>query len=377
MRFHWFCVLVVLVMFSTAAYAAPKGVPSAYQCGPGTPVVGIGCSCPATHAQRRDAENAATCVAIPKVDAGATTKFMKALNDEDIEAAKELALKIDGAADKKAVDALTTAFDVWMHSAMVGKVEKQAELGFCGLIQSTLGYGWDYVETWGNLMKQSQKRTPSLDLVELVRSDADGKLSPIYAARDACIAAASKVDGSKQVESALANRTPLETCLKAQKSVSERDFTFRLVIDANGTLVKKSVPNLPPRSPVMTDSCLEEFLRDAKYPKSPRGYAGTFAITIEKEGTDRWMRGSARVDTLGLFVAQRDSASGVMVSEVVPNSLAAKAGLQVRDRILKDKVTGRAFNKPFELADTAKPRTTLELEYERERKTLTVTIVIP
>src|ERR1041384_7546021 len=54
--------LVLVLLIGVARADAPSG----YQCAPGSAKPGIGCACPATHVEKRDAENNATCVVKPQ-----------------------------------------------------------------------------------------------------------------------------------------------------------------------------------------------------------------------------------------------------------------------------------------------------------------------
>lgn len=52
----------VLLLLSSSAIAGP---PSGYQCAPGSPNIGTGCTCPASHRTERDGEDIAICSVKP------------------------------------------------------------------------------------------------------------------------------------------------------------------------------------------------------------------------------------------------------------------------------------------------------------------------
>jgi outer membrane protein OmpA-like peptidoglycan-associated protein len=56
-------VLLAICLVTSAANAGP---PSGYQCKPGTTKVGVGCTCPAGYAEKRDGEDIAVCALVPK-----------------------------------------------------------------------------------------------------------------------------------------------------------------------------------------------------------------------------------------------------------------------------------------------------------------------
>lgn len=55
----------MLAMLTSVAHA---DAPSGYQCGPGTPNKGVGCTCPSGYVAKRGDENVAICAAVPKDD---------------------------------------------------------------------------------------------------------------------------------------------------------------------------------------------------------------------------------------------------------------------------------------------------------------------
>jgi outer membrane protein OmpA-like peptidoglycan-associated protein len=63
--------LAVVLVTATPAYA---DAPSGYQCQPGSPKVGEGCTCPTGFATKRDVENTAVCKVVQKANEAATIK---------------------------------------------------------------------------------------------------------------------------------------------------------------------------------------------------------------------------------------------------------------------------------------------------------------
>src|SRR5689334_15100449 len=101
-------VVVVLAVLATAAAA---DTPSAYRCAPGKPVKGGECSCPTGHRAKRDADNVATCIALPTPSVSA--RFVKAVEAGNLAAARDLARKYDLHADRAAGEAVGKRFETW------------------------------------------------------------------------------------------------------------------------------------------------------------------------------------------------------------------------------------------------------------------------
>jgi len=74
---------------------AAADAPSGYQCSPGTPKRGVGCTCPTNHADRRIDENIAACLPIPKPSEAAIIKAECKQAFEGIDRAFGLALAGD------------------------------------------------------------------------------------------------------------------------------------------------------------------------------------------------------------------------------------------------------------------------------------------
>lgn len=66
------CVATALFVLAGDTTADPQPPPSGYQCAPGETNKGVGCTCPTTHVEKRDAENTATCVSRPPKPKAAT-----------------------------------------------------------------------------------------------------------------------------------------------------------------------------------------------------------------------------------------------------------------------------------------------------------------
>ncbi len=80
---------IILLVRPVAAEA-----PSGYQCAPGKPNIGVGCHCPDGHVAKRNVENTATCVAIPKPDA--KTKIV--VESENLASLNGAKVSLDGLA---------------------------------------------------------------------------------------------------------------------------------------------------------------------------------------------------------------------------------------------------------------------------------------
>jgi formylglycine-generating enzyme required for sulfatase activity len=65
MHARWVVIVTVLV----AGWPAAADTPVGYECAPGTPKKGVGCTCPAGHTSKLDGDKIARCVALPKAAA--------------------------------------------------------------------------------------------------------------------------------------------------------------------------------------------------------------------------------------------------------------------------------------------------------------------
>jgi outer membrane protein OmpA-like peptidoglycan-associated protein len=173
----------LLACFVRVGIASP---PSGYQCAPGKPKAGVGCACPGGYAEKRDAEDVATCAAV--AGDSSTTLFVKALERGDLAKAATLASKLDGSTDTRATTALTTAFDTWLAGAK-REVTAHAAKGKCPAIGEALKRGLEYRQIWANLMQRLDKRNPAMQAGAMATGRVDQQLAPIKQAKETCTAA--------------------------------------------------------------------------------------------------------------------------------------------------------------------------------------------
>lgn len=287
---HAGTIVVLIAVFAQSVFAAP---PSGYQCAPGTPNKGVGCTCPADHTSRLDAEDIATCVAVPKPTAGA--RFIKHLEQSlpyissvnEFEDAAILALQLDAGVDTKAIEVLTAAFNSWLKSGETS-ARVEAMLAHCSIIDGWIETGNRWRRIWENAMTRLDRRVPASRAKETTLQRIDKQLEPFRRRRDECIAQASKQDGSNRVAGVYARcstpdagcplfaRVPKAAIRMAGYARQELDRCFAkittpytimlaVVIDGHGKMVKQEITAVPavPAGRESDDprNCVAEWLR--------------------------------------------------------------------------------------------------------------------
>ncbi|MBA2539886.1 MAG: hypothetical protein H0V17_09650 [Deltaproteobacteria bacterium] len=212
------------------------GPPSGYACAPGTTNKGVGCTCPAKFREKRDAENVALCATAPTPNVSA--QLLGFADKANVDAAIALAKKYEFK-DMKTLQAVVVAFVKW---AKPRKEETAllASRGQCSAIGKITATG----TKWTKLMTTMiGKRFQKDEEAQYAAADAiierlDPVLAPLDADRTACIATASKDDGSVQIKAAYdANRAPIAKCFEGL-TLPKVPMTAKIVVDADGAVAQ-------------------------------------------------------------------------------------------------------------------------------------------
>ncbi len=269
-------IVVLLLALTRVAFAAP---PSGYQCAPGTVKKDVGCACPAGHAEKRDAENIATCVVAAPAGPSYTLQFIKALADEDLVKAADLALKLDASTDVKAVEALARSFDAWLATT-----RSLGPKGRCAALQQATNRRFSYEDVWVNLLQKLEKRSPAMQVTANKKIELARAIDPLVKEFDTCVAEAAKTDGTAKLVAAfeVARTGLLAGCL--QKFANQSMLvTSKVVVDGDGRVVRRQTTSSPysaddSTTTTSTRGCVDAWLRLERMPVVGRGYAATLLV---------------------------------------------------------------------------------------------------
>lgn len=279
----------LMVMSSTVSADPPTG----YACTPGTPNKGVGCTCPAKHRQKRDAENIAVCAAAPT--ATAAQQLMALLAKDNLAAANELARKFDF--DEKAQQAAVMAFAKTLQP-LADRVVLQSSRGQCSAVQKSLGT----VEPWRSLFitmfgrRFSGDKALKSEIEDALNDAIDTKLEPLWGTLKTCVATASKDDGTPQIKAVYeAGKEPLKKCFEGLPD-PKGPLTAKVVVDADGVVADVTLnviwPDLDLKLVNMRlemvrldemgqrEKCFRTAITGWKFKPNARGFAAT--ITIAK-----------------------------------------------------------------------------------------------
>jgi hypothetical protein len=221
--------LIVVLVLTRVAFAEP---PSAYQCTPGTANKGVGCTCPTSHREKRDAENTALCAAKPT--ATAAQQLLALVNKYNLTAAIELAKKNDF--DKATYTAVTAVFGKWL--VPIGEqVKLLASRGQCSAANKLL----DGAKPWRTLIiTMFGRHVGNTDFkdetIAFLEDMLDQALEPLTKQRQACLDTASKDDGTAQIKAAYdAGKAVVAKCFD-NVPAPKGPATLRVVVDADGAV---------------------------------------------------------------------------------------------------------------------------------------------
>jgi formylglycine-generating enzyme required for sulfatase activity len=131
------------------AYSVHAAPPAGYRCAPGTAKPGVGCTCPATHVEKRDAENTATCVA----KAAPPTKCPSGMQWIPGGTFKMGSANGDGEPEERPQhDVTLSSFCMDRTEVTVGAYQKCVAAGVCAGTAKTVqwsGITADQAKTWG------------------------------------------------------------------------------------------------------------------------------------------------------------------------------------------------------------------------------------
>src|SRR5689334_18249491 len=188
--------LIIVVLLAGTARAEP---PTGYQCAPGTAIKGVGCTCPKTHKEKRDSEGTALCAAA--FTQSALQQLVALLKKSDLPGAIELAKKYNFG-DPKAQQAMALELVAWLKPA-IEKSALSASRGQCQDVNKASAVADQWMTLAINMVGKRFKRSEYGDDMMTAFTD---KLSeffePVWKARDACIATASKDDGTTEITAA-------------------------------------------------------------------------------------------------------------------------------------------------------------------------------
>lgn len=224
--------LLVVLVLARVASAEP---PSAYQCAPGTANKGVGCTCPASHREKRDAENTAVCSAKPT--ATAAQQLLALVNKYNFTAAIDLARKNDF--DKATYTEVTKVFAAKWIGPVRDQVTLLASRGQCSAVNKQL----DSAKPWRTLLVTMFGRHIGTsdfkdDGIALLEDMIDQALEPLTKQRQACLDTASKDDGSAQIKAAYeAGRAIVAKCFD-DVPAPKGPATLRVVVDADGAVAE-------------------------------------------------------------------------------------------------------------------------------------------
>jgi len=283
--------LLVLIAMSLEAAAAP---PTGYACAPGATNKGVGCTCPAKHREKRDAENIAVCAAAPT--ATALQQLLALLNKSDLVAATELARKYDF--DEKGQQEAAKIFVKWL-APLREPVALQASRGQCSAVNKTLAV----VGQWRALFltmigTHADKRYKEYkdDVMDAFIDKLDELLEPMTSNLASCIATASKDDGTAQIKAAYdANKEPIKKCFDGLPE-TKGPLTTKIVVDADGAiadikffaiwtdldvkLINQRLEMVRLDEIGQRETCFRKAIETWKFKPNARGFAAT--ITVAK-----------------------------------------------------------------------------------------------
>lgn len=222
--------------------ARPRKPPAGYQCAPGKPEPGVGCKCPSGYREKRTGDDVARCVAPPTPNTAA--QFVAALKKGDLDAALTLAYRLDIQKNQMELKAVNDAASAWSAS-VAGQLERLTSRGQCYAIDKLLERADKYVQIIRAMLDKALKalsgnRDDIVDQVTNAIIERRKQLEqPLRAARDACIAVASRDTNDKLIGGAYeSHRRELAACLVAAVDGS---IKATLVVEAEGHVVDVAI----------------------------------------------------------------------------------------------------------------------------------------
>jgi hypothetical protein len=280
--------LIVLLLLSTSADASP---PSGYACSPGSTNKGAGCTCPAKHREKRDAENIALCAAAPTANAAQQLKAL--LAKPNLVAAIELAKKFDF--DEKTLKDTAMAFVKWV-APVRDQIALLASRGQCSAVSKQL----DGVNQWRTLFVTMTGRSWSRneykdDMMNAFTDKLDEVLAPLTNNLKACIDTASKDDGTAQIKAAYeAAKEPVRKCFEGLPD-PKTPAKLRVVVDADGVVAETRLEAVWPDLDLkltnlrlelvrldeigLREQCFQKAAGGWKFKANARGFAANIPIS--------------------------------------------------------------------------------------------------